>query len=211
MIDDLQTNAPDTDYFFLGDGRIMAAIQWSRSPTLSPYGLILYDPERMSRKNGALLFHPELGLSRTMLTVIVDGVRHVPRHEDLRGAWDFTDGASVVVRWKAGDLEVTERFSVQKTTSNLLRDVTVSPAGERRVEIEAALYPNPLLFDEFGVRAGSGLYASGYSSLTLHSVPRGRSFERFLTVGVAQSAPAIAVTFIYMIEAVGTHEFSLYP
>src|SRR3954469_24622978 len=96
---DLQPYLDDTDYFFLGDGRMMVAIQWSRNPSASPYGIILCDPERMSRKNGSLLFHPELGLARTMLTVIVDGVRYTPSHETVQAAWDFGRGHSVVVRW----------------------------------------------------------------------------------------------------------------
>jgi hypothetical protein len=210
-VNDLLTNAPDTDYFFLGDGRIMAVIQWSRNPELSPYGLILYDPERMSRKNGALLYHPELGLSKTMLTVVVDGVRHTARHADTLIAWDFNDGPAVVARWKAGDVEVTERFSVQASTSHLIRDVTLSAPEPHKVQIEGALYANPLFFDEFGTRPGAVLYASGYSSLSFYSVPTGRSFERFLTVDAEPGPSGIAATFIYMIEAVGTHEFSLYP
>jgi hypothetical protein len=28
---DYQTNPPETEYFFLGNGEVMAAIQWSRN------------------------------------------------------------------------------------------------------------------------------------------------------------------------------------
>jgi hypothetical protein len=208
---DLQTQLPDTDYFFLGDGRIMAALQWSRHPDASPYGLMLYDPARVSRKNGSLLFHPELGLSRTMLSVIIDGVRHRPAHESVRVAWDIGEIPAVTVRWSAGSVEVTERFHVQEGTSNLLRDVRLSAAPEERIELEAALYANPLFFDEFGARAGSVLYASGYASVSFYAVPGGSAFERFLNVPVQAHPERIAATFIYSIDATGTHEFSLYP
>ncbi|MEO5931684.1 MAG: hypothetical protein ABIR47_17245 [Candidatus Kapaibacterium sp.] len=209
---DIQTNLPDTDYFFLGDGRLMAVIQWSRNPGASPYGILICDPERMSRKQGALLFHPELGLSRTMLSVIVNGVRHQPRHEDVQAMWDFNGGPAVVIRWKAGDVEVSERFRVQEPSSHLIRDVTIiSPDDTTPIEIQAALYANPLYFDEFGTRPEATLYAAGYTSITLYSVPSGRAFERFLTVRPELPRNGVAATFIYGIEAVGTHEFSLYP
>jgi hypothetical protein len=209
---DVDTYLPDTDYFFLGDGRIMVAIQWSRNADASPYGILLCDPERMSRKNGSLLFHPEMGLARTMLTLIVDGERHTPQHADVQVAWDFSRNHSVVVRWRAGAVEVTERFSVQQRSSILLRDVTLSAPEGASIQVEAALYANPLFFDEFGDRTGSVLYATGYTSITCYSVPTGRAFERFLTASVSPRNHArVAATFLYAIEAVGTHEFSGYP
>lgn len=208
---DLQTQLPDTNYFFLGDGRIMVVIQWSRAPEASPYGLMLYDPERMSRKNGSLLFHPELGLQRTMLTVIVDGVRHRPRHEDVRVAWDLSRSHAVIIRWWAGPVEVTERFHVQEPSSTLARDISLSGIEEHHVEIEGALYANPLFFDTFGIRSGGVLHASGYAAISFYAVPKGRAFERFLTVPAEHAGNGVVATFIYAIEAVGTHEFSLYP
>lgn len=208
---DLQSYLRDTDYFFIGDGRMMVAIQWSRNPSASPYGILLCDPERMSRKNGSLLFHPELELTRTMLTVIVDGVRYTPRHDDVQAAWDFGHNHSVVVRWHAGDVEVTERFAIQQATSNLLRDISFSAPASHSIEVEGALYANPLFFDEFGTRTGSVLYATGYTSIQLYSIPTGRAFERFITVPITKGNGKVAATFIYAIEAVGTHEFSLYP
>jgi hypothetical protein len=209
---DLRTNAPNTDYFFLGDGRIMAIIQWSREPDMSPYGVLIFDPERMSRKNGALMFHPELGLARTMLTVTIDGVRYNARQETTQATWDLEgSAAAVLVRWKAGPVEVIESFSVQPSTSHLIRDVMISSPEPCQVEVEAALYGNPLFFDEFGVRPGGVLYATGYSSINLYAIPSGRAFERFVTVPGESAHDAILATFVYTIEAVGTHEFSLYP
>ncbi len=207
---DLQTFAPDTDYFMLGDGRLMAIIQWSRNPALSPLGLVLYEPERMSRKNGSLLFHPELGLARTMLGVTIAGERHQPRHDDLHISWDDSEEPAVIARWHAGDVEVVERFFIQTSTSTLVRDVTLVADGIEG-DILAALYANPLLFDEFGVQQQCLLYAAGYTTISLFSVPTGRAFERFLTVRATPRPDRVSASFIYGIEAVGTHEFSLYP
>lgn len=211
IIPDARTDASDTHYFFLGDGRIMAVIQWSACPGMSPYGILLCDPERMSRKEGSLLFHPEWGLSRTMLTVIVDGKRLTPRMKETMASWDVNAAPAVVVRWRADRYDVTERFRVQEGTSNLIREVSLAPHPDRPVQIECALYANPLFFDEFSTRPHGDLHVAGYCSLDLYAAPSGRAFERFLTVDVPSGGAEPAATFVYNLEAVGTHEFSLYP
>lgn len=211
IIPDARTDAPETSYFFLGDGRIMAVLQWSRSPGMSPYGLLLCDPERMSRKEGSLLFHPEFGLARTMLTVVIEGKRFTPATDETVASWDIQSPPSVVVRWRAREFEITERFRVQEETSNLLREISISPAGDRPVAIECALYANPLFFDEFSARPDGTLHAAGYSGLDIYSIPQGKAFERFLTVAVPSGTSESAATIVYNLEAVGTHEFSLYP
>lgn len=205
---DHATNAPNTEYFLLGDGRITAAVQWSRDPSLSPIGLLLWDAERMTRKEGTWLFHPELGLQRTMLTVVVDGVRHRPTHQTVRVEWQLRRRPEVVATWQAGALSVTERFYVQNPSSNLVREVSIAPAEglAAAVQIEAALYANPLLFDEFGILPGNLLHAEGYAVLHLFAVPSGSAFERFITVPCKPDASGICATFIYSLEAVGMAE-----
>src|ERR1700751_2067312 len=84
---DWQTNPSDTEYFFLGSGKIQAVIQWSRNPACTPLGIILSLPEHFSRKSGTLLFQPEFGLERTMITVIIDGERYTAKHNDLTVCW----------------------------------------------------------------------------------------------------------------------------
>lgn len=196
---DALTNAPDTDYFLLGDGSVTLTIQWSRTQGLSPYGVLISDPERMPRKNGTFLFHPELGLERTMLTVIVDGQRFRPRHEDVTVAWDL-GRRCVVVRWKAGDIVVIERFLVQSASGNIVRDVLIESTTTRQVALELPFYPNPLLFDRFGVHPGATLHADGYASLMLYSLPAGRAFERFLQVDARPAGSGISATFIYALD-----------
>ncbi len=209
---DARTDAPDTDYFFLGDGRVMVVIQWSRDPSLSPFGLLICDPERMSRKYGSLLFHPEFGLSRTCLTVTVDGVRYTPKHDDVRVWWGSDVSTSVRLCWHAGEVEVAEAFTVQRRTSNLLREVTLRSTTPHDLVVEGAIYANPLFFDEFGTGSDGSLYASGYARMNFYSIPAGHPFERFLRVDLGKSVDHIQhATFVYGLDAVGTHEFSLYP
>ncbi len=208
---DHQPHLPDTDYFFIGNGTIMAAIQWSRCPAASPYGIVLCDPERMSRKNGSLLFHPELGLARTMLAVVVNGIRHTPRHNDVCARWQFNRNSTVVVQWNAGPVTVTESFFVQNGSSALVRDVEIASQTPASVVIEAALYANPLFFDRFGTRAGSELYAEGYAAIGMYAVPSAKAFERFLSLDLGTVHTTRRASILYNIEAVGTHDVTLYP
>ncbi len=208
-MNDSTTYAPGVDYFFLGDGRIIASIQWSRNGDLSPYGILLQETERMTRKEGSRLFHPELGLARTMLTVIVGRRRFRARHDDLHVAWDLSvPGApSVILRWHAGYVEVTERLYIEEG-GIVARNVRLTPSeameeGET-VAVEAALYANPLLHDEFGTGESGGLYAAGLGRVDLVSDPGGRAFERFLTV--PYGGPS-GVTFRYGVNGIGRKNF----
>ena len=196
---DARTNAPDTDYFILGDGNVMVAVQWSRSAGMSPYGLLVCEPQRMTRKNGTLLFHPESGLDRTMLTVIVGTTRHRPRHDDVTARWDV-GCRCVVVRWHAGEVTITERFQVQSSSGNLVRDVLVDNPTDLAVTLELPFYPNPIVFDTFGIHPGATMFAAGSSSLMLYSIPAGRAFERFLQVDARPFGSGISATFIYAID-----------
>jgi len=195
---DKGTYIPDTDYFFLGDGRIVAAIQWSRARSASPYGLLLWNSEHMARKEGTWLYHPELGLSRTMLTAIVDGKRYTATHDNLQATWELNAEPTVILRWNAETIEITERIHVRARTSELVRHVFISaPTPDSTIAVEVALYANPILFDQFGTLPEGSLHADGYASVRLTSVPQGRAFERFLTVPLTGDTTEHVVSFVY--------------
>ena len=100
---DFETYLPNTQYFFLGNGRIQCAIQWSEDDGCTPLGLLLSDPSHFTRKWSTLLFHPEYGLERTQLTLIHNGVRCKPQREDLRVSWDLEAIEPLVTAtWNAG-------------------------------------------------------------------------------------------------------------
>jgi hypothetical protein len=166
---DHRTDIPKTEYFFLGSGKLSAAIQWSRHSECSPLGIILWQPEHFTRKNGSFLFHPELGLSRTMITVIINGVRYQPTAESLSVEWSEYEGVpNVFAVWKAGEFSVVESFYIPIGTSTLMLWICVRGAGKESVEIETALYANPILFSSFGSKENF-LYAAGYSVIYLSS------------------------------------------
>ncbi|MBC8144251.1 MAG: hypothetical protein H7X80_01630, partial [bacterium] len=160
--------------------------------------MLLALPGRMARKEGTMLWHPEHRLRRTMLTVIVDGVRYSPQHDSTIVEWGEPE--DVVIRWTTGAASVEERLHIATSMGNLTRDVIVKCEPGTVVEVEAALYANPVLFDEF--RAADGLSASGYHQLRLHTAGDSRLFERFCTVdsGGSNGEP---IRFHYTVRGVG--------
>jgi hypothetical protein len=136
---DFETTLPETDYFFLGTGKIQAAIQWSRHPGATTLGLLISDPEHFARKWSTHLFHPEYGLEKTMLTVILDGVRYQP-DEMTKAVWFPGDRPGVTVLWNAGDVSVIENFWVGFGEPVLFREITIGSARPfASAEMEVAL------------------------------------------------------------------------
>jgi hypothetical protein len=74
----------ETEYFFIGDGRLTCAIQWSKNHEMTPYGLILQDPEKRARKDSSLLFHPEFGFSKTTIFMAKD-IHQITKTQKLNG------------------------------------------------------------------------------------------------------------------------------
>lgn len=179
---DFRNDTPNTEYFFLGSGKIQAAIQWSKDASCTPLGIILSDPQHFTRKHGSHLFHPEFGLERTMITVIIDGVRYQATHDNLNVCWSEHEGVpNVLASWKAGEHTVLQSFYIPYDTHTLIHRVAVLDVGGKQVEIETALYANPTLFSSFGV-GQSFLYASGYDVLYLSSKQETHFNERFIKI-----------------------------
>lgn len=179
---DFRNDTPNTEYFFLGSGKLQAAIQWSKDPSCTPLGIILSDPQHFTRKHGSHLFHPEFGLERTMITVIIDGVRYQATHENMNVCWSEHEGVpNVLASWKAGEHTVLQSFYIPHETHTLMHWVAVLGARGKQVEIETALYANPTLFSSFGV-GQSFLYASGYDVLYLSSKQETHFNERFMKI-----------------------------
>ncbi len=108
---DARTTLTETDYFFLGNGRIQAAVQVCRSGAATPLGLLIMDPERFGPKRAALTFDPDTGLRGTVVGIEVEGGIHEPQADDLRSEWIDPDRIPVVkVGWTDRGVEVEERF-----------------------------------------------------------------------------------------------------
>jgi hypothetical protein len=179
---DSQTNPPDTEYFFLGSGKIQAAIQWSRNTECTPLGIIFSMPNHFSRKSGSLLFHPELGLERTMITVIIDGIRYKVKHDDLKVCWSEFEGVpNVLATWHAGKYEILQSFYTCPDSHALIQWIGISGVQQENVEIETALYANPNIFSSFGSQ-DTILYDAGYNIVYLTALQPARINERYITI-----------------------------
>ncbi|HET6401721.1 MAG TPA: hypothetical protein VFH95_10015 [Candidatus Kapabacteria bacterium] len=193
---DFETTLPDTDYFFLGSGTIQVAIQWSRHPGATPLGILLSDAEHFARKWSTHLFHPEYGLEKTMLTLIVNGVRYQPG-EGLQVVW-FPDAIpGVTALWPAGDGYAIEKFFTSDGKPMLMREITFqSETPMESVELELSLYGNPALFSEF-VGNQYGLGAHGYDSMLVSSHAPGVFHERTLRVPMYRDGNMHQMTILY--------------
>lgn len=193
---DFETTLPDTDYFFLGSGRIQAAIQWSRHPGATPLGLTISDPEHFARKWSTHLFHPEYGLEKTMLTLIVNGVRCQPG-EGLQVVWFPDTIPGVTALWPAADGFVIEKFFTSDGEPVLVREITFQTEQPiETVELELSLYANPALFSEF-VGNQYGLGAHGYDSMLVSSHAPGVFHERTLRVPMYRDGNMFQMTLLY--------------
>lgn len=142
---DVRTRLPDTDYFFLGNGFIHAAVQVCRSGEATPVGLLLMNPDRFGPKRAALTCDPGLGLKETMVSVQVGDSIFQPEPEKLHAKWANMEGVPTVrVSWESGPVRVVERFFCpHHTEPRLARQVEVRLRGPVReaIAIEVGLAP----------------------------------------------------------------------
>ncbi|MFH1763916.1 MAG: hypothetical protein ABIF09_06970 [Gemmatimonadota bacterium] len=135
---DVRTRLPGTEYYFLGNGYVQAAVQICRSGEGTPLGLLIMDPDRFGPKRSALTCDPELGLEGTVVGVERGGATHRPHPKNLQAEWDTRGNLpAVLVTWQAGEVQVQERFFCPE--SRLPRIV-------REMRVEAgATDPGPLV------------------------------------------------------------------
>jgi len=106
---DVRTQLPGVSYFFLGNGHLAAAVQYSPQEG-TPLALVLFHPALLGPKRAALSMHPVRGLEDTQLVVEYAMGRFTP-------CWPYTVEweeeamvPTVRARWEAGQVEVEERF-----------------------------------------------------------------------------------------------------
>ena len=133
---DGKTTLRDVDYFFLGNGRIQAAVQIAPAGDGTPAGLLVMDPERLGPKRAALTFDKDAGIAATAVALIARGAVHAARAGSARAHWlGGSVGPRVEVVWQSGPYRVTELFFCPDMTSaRLLRlvSVTRTEAGAAR-------------------------------------------------------------------------------
>jgi hypothetical protein len=211
---DFETYAPGVEYFFLGNGEVMAALQYmpdrSGERAMTFVGLTLMDPERFARKWSSFLFHPERGLEVSMATVSAAGKGYAVTPESLTTIqWTYPDGIpTVTLQWKAGALDVREELWTPSAGRFLIRRILLTNASGTPVDAGAylRLVPSFALFDEIGVNAKEGsVEARGFASLKLFALGEkaatsGR-YDLSVSGGSIPPGGSREITFIYQFQA----------
>ncbi len=205
---DYQTVGEGLEYFFLGNGLIQAAIQYSSNPASGTVlGLLLMHPEHFARKSSTFLYHPETGIERTMMTVIINDRLYYPKAGALEVHWEYpSEIPTVVAEWKAGRCSVREEFWCPMGAPVLIRTVRVKNNSPRPLTGQARtmLYPNPMFFDEqYEHREKSRLEARGHLRLLMSSLERADAHDRWITVpfGDLEKGAESRATIFYSLNA----------
>ncbi len=128
---DVRTRLSDTDYFFIGNGFIHAAVQICRSGEGTPVALLVMDPQRFGPKRAALTCDARSGLENTMVTVHVGDSLAKPEPPRLGASWETIGGVPAVrVNWTAGPVSAVETFFCpDRAQPRLARRIEISVTG----------------------------------------------------------------------------------
>jgi hypothetical protein len=131
---DVRTYLENVAYFFLGNGPVLAAVQWAPSGEGTPLGLIVQDPETLGPKRDAPTLDPECGLEPTRIEIESGGNRRtVYRAADPQVFWlEDADIPTVAAEWRAGPFRVRETFFCPAANEPLVvREIVVERMGKR--------------------------------------------------------------------------------
>jgi hypothetical protein len=184
---DFRTNNPGVEYYIIGNGDLIVALQTSPKPESGTHcGLLLMSPEHFARKMSTYLYHPERGLQNTRCTIIIDGKSYTPEYETSTVRWEYPDCVpTIVVEWEAGNCLVREEFMCPSNDSALVRTVTIHNRSSAQINASGiiVLYPNLMFFDEYHVdREHATLTASGYATMELFCLNDATPGDRHLNL-----------------------------
>ena len=217
---DFATYAAGIEYFYLGNGDIQGAVQYSPEPGGESFvGFTLMDPENFCRKWSTFLFSPEHGFENTRLGVTVGsgadanaekagmypGVRGyaVSRDNFVRIGWEYPDGVPVVaLDWNAGECGVREEFFVPDEGALLFRRVRLTNRSPvpLAVRLSLSLYANFGLFTDIRTDEKSRTArADGLASMSLFSLDPGATvYGRYdVRVDAGRIAPGEVAERVY--------------
>ncbi|MCX6145447.1 MAG: hypothetical protein NTZ35_19745 [Ignavibacteriales bacterium] len=184
---DFRSNNPGLEYYILGNGLILTALQVSPKPESGTHcGLLVSSSEHFCRKLSTYLFHPERGLQNTRFTVNIDGKGYSPEYDKTSIRWEYPDNVpTIVVEWTAGECAIREELLCPINDSALVRTVTVQNKSSVAVKVTGTilLYPNLMFFDEYHVDRERGtLAATGYAAMELFCLNEATPGDRHLNV-----------------------------
>ncbi len=204
---DYQSNNPGTEYFFLGNGLIQAALQTSPSADSGTHcGLLLMSPEHFGRKISSYLYHPERGLMNSRFLPNVGGTGYEPAPGVATVSWAYPDGIpTIVIEYPAGPCRVREELFCPINDSAIVRSVFIRNTGSTGVAASGILllYPNLMFFDEYEVdRDRLTLTAGGYQRMELFAHPASTAGDRHLAVdfGTLEPGEEAKATFFLTLD-----------
>jgi hypothetical protein len=222
---DFITYFPGIEYFWLGNGDIVGAVQYAPVEKQASFlGFTLMDPERFCRKWSTFLYHPERGFGATKVGVSINeaqpqvdrksgmfqGIRgYSVAQENFRSiGWKYTDGVPLVsLIWKAGDCDIEEEFIVPSEGALLFRRVSVTnhSGSELEVGLSLSLYANFGLFDEiFTDEKEKTANANGVSRMKLFALEKNRSvsgrYDVKVDLGKVPQGSTKQATYVYSIK-----------
>ena len=184
---DFRTNNPGVEYYLLGNGKILCALQSSPTPDSGTHcGLLFMSSEHFARKMSTYLFHPERGLQNSRFTVVVDGKGYTPEFSTSKVRWEFPDRVPTIVsEWEAGGCSVREELMCPSEDAALVRSVTIQNKSAVSVNVSGVilLYPNLMFFDDYHVDRERGtLTASGYETMEMFCLGEATPGDRHLNI-----------------------------
>ncbi len=121
---DVRTHLKDVSYFFLGNGRIQAAVQIAPGGEGTAVGLLVMNPQKLRKKREALTLDETSGLESTRLGIRTDTQVYFAGETNLQANWSFRRGLpSAVVSWWAGQFEIQEEFFCPHSSRPILARV----------------------------------------------------------------------------------------
>jgi hypothetical protein len=216
---DFITYTPGIEYFILGNGDIIAVLQYAPDREierpLTFAGLTIMDAEHFGRKWSTFLFHPEAGFSRSAAVLSVDGKGHTATPENFVGIdWAYPEKVPVVVlRWRAGVCEVKEELFVPAEGPVLVRRFTITNQGASLcdVTLRGGMVPNFTIFDEISSRPSERtVIGRGFASITLRSTDSraetGGRYDLIVPIGSLPPGEGSTVDTLYVLRADKTGE-----
>ena len=184
---DFRTNNPGLEYYLLGNGLILTALQVSPKPESGTHcGMLVSSSEHFCRKLSTYLFHPERGLQNTRFTINIDGKGYGPEYDKTVIRWEYPDNVpTIVIEWSAGECAVREELVCPINDPALVRTVTVQNKSSVAVKGTGTilLYPNLMFFDEYHVDREKGtLAATGYAAMEMFCLNEATPGDRHLNI-----------------------------
>ncbi len=187
--EDFRKDLEGAEYFVVGNGSILAAVQACPEPGGTHCGLLVMSPEHFTRKFGTFLYHPERGLRDSRASVLIGGAEYFPEAGATEVSWEYPDEIpTVTLTWSAAGCRVSERLWCPAGVPALIRELTVENLSSvaESIAVRARLAANPMLFDSYEVDRDQGVVAAtGYHRLTLFALQPAAAGDRHLDVRTA--------------------------